>query len=114
MAINYHNYATIFEGCDDCTPFLQPCLQPIQGVLNDLKCHMRKLVHEDSSLLDRPLELQAVAASMINQRQVKGQFERVSLVIDSVMLRARGVSSVIYSAALMRYLVPGGHATLSL
>jgi len=65
-------------------PPYSPDLQPIEGVFNDLKCHIRTLVHEDSSLLDRPLELQALAASMITQRQVKGQFERVSHVIDCV------------------------------
>ena len=65
-------------------PPYSPDLQPIEGVFNVLKCHIRTLLHEDKSLLDRPLELQALAASMITQRQVKGQLERASLVIDSV------------------------------
>lgn len=65
-------------------PPYSPDLQPIEGVFNDLKCYIRRLVHDDPTLLDHPLHLQALAAVLITERQISGQFHRVEKVIESI------------------------------
>lgn len=65
-------------------PPYSPDLQPIEGVFNDLKCYVRSLVHLDRRFLDHPLLLQALAAGMITQRQVVGQFEHVDKTVEAL------------------------------
>ncbi|KAK1867856.1 hypothetical protein I4F81_010354 [Pyropia yezoensis] len=65
-------------------PPYSPDLQPIEGFFNDLKCYIRRLVHDDPTLLDHPLHLQALAAVLITERQISGQFHRVEKVIESI------------------------------
>jgi len=71
-------------------PFLQlptysPDLQPIEGVFNDLKTIIRDLVDVRPELLDQPHYMQATAASMLTLRQIIGQFDRVDVVIASIL-----------------------------
>lgn len=66
-------------------PPYSPDLQPIEGVFNDLKCYVRSLVHHDRRFLRHPMLLQALAAGMITQRQVVGQFEHVEKTVDSLL-----------------------------
>ena len=62
-----------------------PDLQPIEGVFNDLKTIIRNLVYVRPELLDQPHFLQATAASMLTRRQIIGQFDRVYVVIASIL-----------------------------
>jgi len=71
-------------------PFLRlppysPDLQPIEGVLNDLKIVIWNLVYVMPDLLDDPHLLQATAASKLSRRQIIGQFDRVRKVIESII-----------------------------
>lgn len=68
-------------------PPYSPDCQPIEGVFNDLKCYIRRLVHDDATLLDHPLLLQALAAAHITEQQILGQFERVEKVIESICVQ---------------------------
>jgi len=59
-------------------PPYSPKLQPIKGVLAELKKHVQALVYEDSRYMDKPLHLMAAAVGMDTTAQVAGQFSRVS------------------------------------
>jgi len=88
--------APIHDAADDTflgnngVPFLRlptysPDLQPIEGVFNDLKKIIRNLVYVRPELLDQPHFTQATAASMLRRRQIIGQFDRVDVLIASIL-----------------------------
>jgi len=66
-------------------PTYSPDLQPIEGVFNDLKKIIRNLVYVRPELLDQPHFMQDMAASMLTRRQMIGQFDRVDVVIASIL-----------------------------
>lgn len=59
-------------------PPYSPNFQPIEGVFNELKRHIRDLVYSNGGYLDKPLRLIALATSMLTHAQIYGQFVRVS------------------------------------
>lgn len=58
-------------------PPYSPNLPPIEGVFNDLKCHVRDLVYSNSLYLDKPRSLIAHAIARLTQEQISGQFRLV-------------------------------------
>lgn len=59
-------------------PPYSPNLQPIEGVFNDLKVHVRDLVYANALYLERPRTLMAHALARLTKRQIRGQFRVVA------------------------------------
>lgn len=68
-------------------PAYSPNLQPIEGVFNELKRHIRDLVYFDSRYQDKPRRLLADAAMMLTHAQIMGQFVRVQMNMDALLLQ---------------------------
>jgi len=58
-------------------PPYSPNFQPIEGVFNELKRHIRDLIYIDGGYIDKPLRLIAVATSMLTHGQNYWLFVRV-------------------------------------
>lgn len=59
-------------------PPYSPNLQPIEGIFNDLKVHVRDLVYANALYLERPRTLMAHALARLTKRQIRGQYRVVA------------------------------------
>jgi len=66
-------------------PPYSPDLQPVEGVLNDLKVIIRNLIYGQPWLLEEPHLLQAMAERFITRRQVIGQFDGVERTVTALI-----------------------------
>lgn len=66
-------------------PPYSPNLQPIEGVFNEFKRHIRDIIYYDSRCFDKPRRLLVKAAGRLTHAQIYGMFRRVQE-IDLLLL----------------------------
>lgn len=67
-------------------PPYSPNLQPIEGVFNEFKRHIRDIIYYESRCFDKPRRLLVKAAGRLTHAQTYGMFRRVQKEIDLLLL----------------------------